>query len=103
MSQNRNKKHTRRQKQPTPWPMIALIVGGLLLILGAVLTYAQSIKPKAPIEVAGGPSLRVDKEQVNLGDVKLGQTVKVSFDLTNVGDQPLSFSEAPTVEVKEGC
>ena len=104
MSQTKYKKrYNKHKKQQAPWPLITLIVGGLLLIIGAVFAFSQSIKPKAAIEVTGAPRLRADKEEVNLGDVKLGQTVKVTFDLTNVGDQPLRFSEAPTVEVKEGC
>jgi hypothetical protein len=45
----------------------------------------------------------VDKEKVDLGEVKLGKTVEVSFELTNVGDQTLRFSEQPFIEVKEGC
>ena len=57
----------------------------------------------AAIEVHGAASLKVDKEQVDLGDVQLGQTVKVSFQLTNVGDQPLKLSEKPYVELVEGC
>jgi hypothetical protein len=47
--------------------------------------------------------LKADKEKVDLGQVKLGQNVKVAFVLTNVGDKPLRFTEAPYIEVKEGC
>jgi hypothetical protein len=103
MSQKKYKKHTRRRQQKSPWPLIMLVAGGLLLILGAVFAFNQSSKAKLPVEVAGSPSLRVDKEKVDLGDVKLGKTVQVSFELTNVGDQPLRFSQAPYIEVKEGC
>jgi hypothetical protein len=63
----------------------------------------QPSKPRASIEVAGSPSLKVDKEKVDLGAVKLGQTVKVDFELANVGDETLRFTKPPTVEVKEGC
>jgi hypothetical protein len=45
----------------------------------------------------------VDREQVDLGNVQLGQTAEVSFRVTNVGDQPLRFSEVPYIEVLEGC
>jgi hypothetical protein len=45
----------------------------------------------------------VDQEKVDLGIVKLGQTVDVKFKLTNVGDQTLRFSKAPYIEVLEGC
>ncbi len=33
----------------------------------------------------------------------LGQTVEVSFQVSNAGDQPLRFSQAPYIEVLEGC
>ena len=82
-----------------------LAAGGLVIILAVVFAINQSSKPKpkAAIEVTGSPSLKVDKEIVDLGEKKLGQQVKVSFQLTNVGDQPLRFTSAPTIEVKEGC
>ena len=51
----------------------------------------------------GAPSLKVDQDKVDLGDVPLGKTVTVSFQLSNVGDQPLRFNQAPYVEVVEGC
>jgi len=68
-----------------------------------ILRGNQNSQPLAAIEVIGAPSLIADQEQVDLGEVKLGQTVKVSFRLTNVGDQPLRFSEQPYIEVVEGC
>jgi len=103
MSQTKFKNHARRRKQKSPWPMVVLLAGGLLFILGAFFAFSQSAKPNAKIEVLGSPGLRVDKENVDLGNVKIGQTVNVSFQLTNVGDQTLRFTEAPTIEIKEGC
>ena len=103
MSQNKYKKSNKRKKQKMPWPLITLVAGGLLLIIGAVFSFSQSSKPKATIEVTGAPSLKVDKEKVDLGEVKLGQTVQVSFQITNVGDRPLRFTKDPYIEVKEGC
>jgi hypothetical protein len=44
-----------------------------------------------------------DREEVDVGDVPLGQTVEVSFEIANTGDKPLRFIEAPYVEVVEGC
>ena len=103
MSQKNNKKYAKRRSRKSPWPLVFLIGGGLLLILGAIFAFNQSSKPKATIEVSGSPSLKVDKEEVDLGEKKLGTTVQVDFKLTNVGDQNLRFSEAPYIEVKEGC
>ena len=45
----------------------------------------------------------MNQEKVDLGNVKLGQTVEVKFTLTNVGDKTLRFSKTPYVEVLEGC
>jgi len=103
MSQTKYKKYNRKSKKKSPWSLAVLVSGGLLLILAFVFAYTEPWKPKAKVEVAGGPSLKVDQEKVDLGIVKLGRTVEVSFQLTNVGDQTLRFKEAPVIEVKEGC
>jgi cell division septal protein FtsQ len=103
MSQTKYKKYHKKSKKKSPWPLIVLVAGGLLLVFAFVFAYQEPWKPKAKLEVAGSPSLKVDQEQVDLGNVKLGKTVAVSFQLTNVGDQNLRFSKAPTIEVKDGC
>jgi cell division septal protein FtsQ len=105
MSKSKHKKYAKRRKQSSIWPRIMLAAGGLVIILAVVFAINQSSKPKpkAAIEVAGSPSLKVDRETVDLGKIRLGQQVKVSFQLTNVGDQPLQFTSTPTIEVKEGC
>lgn len=93
---------TRRKKNPLLPIMLAL--GGVLLILGVYFAFRGSNpSSRAAIEVIGAPSLRVDKEQVDLGDVRLGQTVSASFQLTNVGDKTLRFTRQPYIEVLEGC
>ncbi len=81
-----------------------LLIGGGAALLAAVLylVFAPSLAP-ATIEVTGGPRLKVDREAVDLGDVRLGQTVQAEFTLTNVGDRALVFRAAPWVEVVEGC
>jgi len=103
MSQTKYKKHARHRKEKSPWPLVVLVSGSLLLILAFIFAFTEPWKPKAKIEVTGSPSLRVDQEKVDLGNIKLGQTVEVSFQLSNVGDQILRFSETPKIEVKEGC
>ena len=80
-----------------------VVLGGLTLIGLAFFVLRQDSTPKAQIEVKGSPSLQVDQDMVDLGTVKLGKTVEVSFILTNVGDQTLRFSEQPYIEVVEGC
>ncbi len=103
MSQHKQKKVLRHHKKKQPWPLVLLVGGAVLLIFGVVSALKKPSLPAAAIEVTGSPSLKVDKEKVDLGNIKLGQTVDVKFTLTNVGDQTLHFTKAPYVEVVEGC
>jgi hypothetical protein len=101
---SQNKKYSKKKRnQNAKWLPILAIAGGVLLIGLAFLALRKNPTPTAPIETKGSPSLKVDKEIVDLGDVKLGKTVEVSFELTNVGDQTVRFSKQPYVEVVEGC
>jgi hypothetical protein len=103
MSQPKNKGHYRHGRRQKPWPLILLVAGGVLLIFVAVSVLNKPSKPQPAIEVSGSPSLKVDKQKVDLGNIKLGRVVDVSFELTNVGDQTLRFSKTPYIEVVEGC
>lgn len=103
MSQMKSKKQLKHRKKKQSWPTILLVAGGVLLVVGAFFAFKKPSTPKAAIEVNGSPSLKVDKQKVDLGNVKLGQTVEVAFKLTNIGDQPLRFSKTPYIEVLKGC
>ncbi len=92
-----------RKRNRSTGPLWLMLGGGIIVVIASFALLRGNSAPKTPIEVAGAPSLKVDKQQVDLGNETLGQTVQVSFELTNVGDQTLRFSEAPYVEVKEGC
>ena len=99
----KNGKRRRRSAQPKP---IWIVLGGLLLIGAAIgLALGASRKPavRATPEVAGAPRLKASPEKVDLGSLKLGQQVQVDVQLTNTGDQQLRITEAPWVEVVEGC
>ncbi len=100
-----SRRNLARQRRRTQRIWLFLALGGVFLVGMAIILLRgnQASQNLAAIEVNGAPSLKVDKEMVDLGEVQLGQTVKVSFNLTNVGDQPLRFSEQPYVEVVEGC
>ena len=83
-------------------PLYLVLGGAVILIITAFFALQPKPEPYTP-EVTGKPSLQVDQEQIDFGDIKLGKTVTASFKLKNVGDQPLRFSEAPYIEVREGC
>ena len=99
-----SKKVVAQQKSKTPIWLWGLIAAGVALVAFVVIQAASSnsTPPPAPL-VMGGPALQVDKEKVDLGDIPLGETVNVSFELTNVGDQPLQFTKKPYIEVAAGC
>jgi hypothetical protein len=93
-------RQTRTKHTRLPFP---LILAGILILAGAL--FFAFLKPAAvytPI-VTGKPSLKIDKEKIDLGNMKLGDTAFASFQLTNVGDQVLQFTQAPTIQVIEGC
>ena len=92
------------QKQGASRTSLLIVLGGIILIGAAVLLIVSANSaPPATVEVSGAPSLKVDQEKVDLGNVKLGQTVSVSFLLTNVGDRPLQFTQKPYISVAAGC
>ena len=103
------------QKQEEPFPKAVktrrkaancqyyLVLGGAVILIFAVFFTFQKKPAAYTPEITGRPNLALDKEKVDLGDVKLGTPVKVSFAIQNTGDQPLKFSQAPYIEVKEGC
>lgn len=100
-----SKRHLAQKRKRTQRTWLFLTIGGIFLLAAAFLVFRgnQNTQSLAAIEVNGAPSLKVDREQVDLGNVQLGQTVEVTFRVTNVGDQPLRFSEQPYIEVLEGC
>jgi hypothetical protein len=81
-----------------------MIVAGVALIAVAVLSHnsSSSAAPTTPT-TSGAPAVTVDKDKFDFGNVKLGQTVQVSFEVANTGDAPLRFKEKPYIEVAAGC
>ncbi len=80
-----------------------IIVAGVVLIAVAVLSNTSSpAAPAAPATI-GTPALTVDKDKFDFGNVQLGKTVQVSFEVANTGDAPLRFKEKPYIEVAAGC
>ena len=95
-------KYGRDKNKQSKKPLILIIGGAVLLIAAVFFALAQQSQPT--IDTAGGtPKIKADKERVDLGDQKLGNTVSVSFKITNEGNGTLRFTKEPYVEVKEGC
>lgn len=78
--------------------ILGLVALGAVLLVGAIALLSGSGDGGK-----GTPVLVVDKEKVDLGDIKLGEMVTVSFTLTNTGDGTLKFSQEPYIELAAGC
>ena len=103
MSNKKKKYPKQRQVQAQKNQLILLIIlGGVVLLVGTLFFAFRKPTTFTP-QVTGMPSLKADREKLDLGSIKLGTPIKVSFELTNVGDQPLTFKEEPYVEAREGC
>ena len=106
MSKVNAKRQERRQKNRQRNTFIVLVAGGLLLLVAGFAMTKNIGNNKADptlIKVSGQPSLKVNQELIDYGDVKLNTNLTFDIQLTNVGDAPLEISENPYVEVKEGC
>ena len=91
-----SKKHKKqKQRQVVPWPLI--IIGGLLLI-AAVFLFANQGR-----DGGGTPSITVDQQMIDYGDVKFNVEKTFAVKVTNTGDGTLRFTEEPYIEVLEGC
>jgi hypothetical protein len=106
MNKTRKRIKERQLKKQKHKRIIIMIAGGLLLFVSGFFVSKniwENMADPALIEVSGRPSLEVDKELIDFGDVKLNTNLTFDLRLTNVGDEPLRISEAPYVEVVEGC
>ena len=104
MSQRKYRQNSKKPKvQKRNW--VPYLLGLSLVLLAGLVFFVlrKDAPPKAEVEVTGAPSLRVDQEKIDWGVMKFNQPAEASFQLTNVGDQTLRFSEDPYIEVAEGC
>ena len=104
MSQRKYRQNSKKPKvQKRNW--VPYLLGLSLVLLAGLVFFVlrKDAPPKAEVEVTGAPSLRVDQEKIDLGVMKFNQPAEASFQLTNVGDQTLRFSEDPYIGIAEGC
>lgn len=91
-----NKKH-KRQKQRKGFPWTLVVFGGILLIVAAFFFASQGG------DGGGTPSIAVDQQMIDYGDVKFNVEKTFAVKVTNTGDGTLRFKEEPYIEVLEGC
>jgi len=98
-----SRKSVRRQRKFARWAWTIGIV--LFVVAGTWLVLSSRNSQRNPnlIQVHSQPAIRVDQQQIDFGDVNLGVDRAFTITVTNVGDQPLRFAQAPYIEVVEGC
>lgn len=94
---NKKSKKYRKQKQRKNFPWVFVALGGVLLIVAAVLFANRSGGG------GGTPSIAVDQEKIDYGYVKFGENRSFAIKVSNTGDGTLRFKEQPYIEVVEGC
>ncbi|OGO23271.1 MAG: hypothetical protein A2Y54_11095 [Chloroflexi bacterium RBG_16_51_16] len=81
-------------KRQFPWPFV---VFGVILLVTAVFLYSNLNQDK------GTPSLALNTELIDFGDVKLDDSRAFTINITNTGNGTLKFREKPYIEIREGC
>ena len=92
----KNKKYQKQRKKNFPWLFVAL--GGILLAAAAFFFANQGGG-----NGGGTPSIAVDQQLIDYGDVKFNVEKTFAIKVTNTGDGTLRFKEEPYIEVLEGC
>ena len=90
-------KKSKKQKQRKGFPWAFVVFGGILLIVAAFF-FANQGK-----DGGGTPSIVVDQQKIDYGDVKFGVNKTFAIKVTNTGGGTLRFKEEPYIEVLEGC
>ncbi len=92
-----SKKH-KKQKQRKTFSLPLVVFGGILLIAAAFYLANQDGG-----DDGGTPSIAVDQQKIDYGDVKFNVEKTFAIKVTNTGDGTLRFKEEPYIEVLEGC
>jgi hypothetical protein len=93
-------KKTRKQQPKKQQPkkqqsrgLIALGIGGLLIVAAVLYFVPQN----------GTPKLAVDREKIDFGYVKHNTKKTFAINVSNTGDGMLKFKKQPYIKVLEGC
>jgi len=93
---SKKKYKSQKQRRNFPWPLV--LIGGILLIVAAFFFANQGGG-----NGGGTPSIAVDQQKIDYGDVKFNTQKTFAIKVTNTGTGTLRFKEEPYIEVLKGC
>jgi len=103
MPQSSTKNRYKAQPKRSFLPLWLSLIGVGLVLLALFVLTNNNRQGSTSAPNNGAPRLQVDQEIIDHGDVRLGTTQRSVVKVSNAGGQPLSFTEAPYIEVKAGC
>jgi len=92
-----SKKYKRQKEKKKNFPWLILTLGGVLVVIVAFFFARQNG------DGGGTPSIAVDQQKIDYGDVKFNVEKTFAIKVTNTGDGTLRFKEEPYIEILEGC
>ena len=75
----------------------------VLVILVLLVLFHDPLEEPAFLDEPGAPSLQVEPEMLDFGDVPVARWVTAEFVLTNKGDGRLRLEQTPWVKAVAGC
>jgi len=105
----RPKLKTKHNQRRSPWPLVLILSGALLLIVVTALSLRSASNnkgiPNLEIsQIQATPNAAIQGIKINFGDlpVNTGEAI-LNLRVTNSGDGVLRFTDAPYVEIAAGC
>lgn len=87
--------------QPASSRRLVWIAVVIALALGAVALFAVLSRPTS--EGTGTPTIQVQTNELDFGDVAVNTPINAVYTIQNVGDAPLRILGEPRVELVRGC
>jgi len=92
-----SQKKFKKKGQQTSFPWSLAVFGGILLVVAAFVFANQNGAG------SGTPTVSVDQQKIEYGDVKFNTPETFTIKVTNTGTGTLRFKEAPYIEILKGC
>lgn len=105
----RSRLKTKQNPPRSPWTLIFVLSGVLLLIVVAALSLRSASNDKGvpALEIShiqATPTASIEGLKINFGDMPVNTSEAIlNIRVTNTGNGVLRFTDAPYVEIADGC